>query len=401
MRSVFGGIRRLGSLRDEALYAEAKELRAPVELVKWVAENGRLPVVTFTAGGIATPADAALCMQLGADGVFVGSGIFKSGDPDKRAKAIVEATTHFNDAEVLARVSAGLGEAMVGISTASLDESQLLESAAGSHRTNTAVFVRWQASPVPAPPPDLGTSETRGRSSQRLGSSRGGGGSVRPGVDRRRQWACSACLDDVVVLIHLGGLTVLVSAVVALSYLAGQYGDFAYVCWALLVLVVLKAIALAARRRGLAHRRIFGFATAIVSARSWPDGSGRLAADPERHLALLGLPPRPAYVRAARLLRGRRLAADRTASAADADRGDDVGLLRARPDLVRHVVGDRCAPHRAPSTSPSASGSTPAIRSPTGSGSAHGGGPDRERAARLVASRATRSSALVAIFSLL
>ena len=128
MRSVFGGIRRLGSLRDEELYAEAKELRAPVELVKWVAENGRLPVVTFTAGGIATPADAALCMQLGADGVFVGSGIFKSGDPDKRAKAIVEATTHFNDAEVLARVSAGLGEPMVGISAASLEPSQLLES---------------------------------------------------------------------------------------------------------------------------------------------------------------------------------------------------------------------------------------------------------------------------------
>ena len=128
MRSVFGGIRRLGSLRDEELYAEAKELRAPVELVKWVAENGRLPVVTFTAGGIATPADAALCMQLGADGVFVGSGIFKSGDPDKRAKAIVEATTHFNDAEVLARVSAGLGEPMVGISAATLEPSELLES---------------------------------------------------------------------------------------------------------------------------------------------------------------------------------------------------------------------------------------------------------------------------------
>jgi pyridoxal biosynthesis lyase PdxS len=85
--------------------------------VRWVAENGQLPVVTFTAGGIATPADAALCMQLGADGVFVGSGIFKSGDPEKRAKAIVEATTHFEDAKVLADVSAGLGEPMVGIST--------------------------------------------------------------------------------------------------------------------------------------------------------------------------------------------------------------------------------------------------------------------------------------------
>jgi pyridoxal 5'-phosphate synthase pdxS subunit len=114
MRSVFGGIRRLGSLRDEELYAEAKELRAPVELVKWVAENGRLPVVLFTAGGLATPADAAMMMQLGADGVFVGSGIFKSGDPARRARAIVEATTHFRDAKVIADVSRNLGEAMVG-----------------------------------------------------------------------------------------------------------------------------------------------------------------------------------------------------------------------------------------------------------------------------------------------
>src|SRR5213595_2989180 len=128
MRAVFGGIRRLGSLRDDELYSEAKNLQAPVELVQWVAEHGRLPVVTFTAGGIATPADAALCMQLGADGVFVGSGIFKSGDPEKRAKAIVEATTHYNDAEIVARVSAGLGEPMVGISTASLDPSELLET---------------------------------------------------------------------------------------------------------------------------------------------------------------------------------------------------------------------------------------------------------------------------------
>jgi len=128
MRAVFGAIRRLGALREEELYSEAKNLQAPYELVRWVAENGRLPVVTFTAGGIATPADAALCMQLGADGVFVGSGIFKSGDPDLRAKAIVEATTHFQDADVLARVSAGLGEPMVGISTASLDPSQLLET---------------------------------------------------------------------------------------------------------------------------------------------------------------------------------------------------------------------------------------------------------------------------------
>jgi pyridoxal 5'-phosphate synthase pdxS subunit len=128
MRAVFGGIRRLGALAEDELYAEAKNLQAPVELVRWVAENGRLPVVTFTAGGIATPADASLCMQLGADGVFVGSGIFKSGDPERRAKAIVEATTHYRDPEILARVSAGLGEPMVGISTASLDPSQLLET---------------------------------------------------------------------------------------------------------------------------------------------------------------------------------------------------------------------------------------------------------------------------------
>jgi pyridoxal 5'-phosphate synthase pdxS subunit len=128
MRAVFGHIRRLTTLAEEELYTEAKKVQAPYELVRWVAEHGRLPVVTFTAGGIATPADAALCMQLGADGVFVGSGIFKSGDPERRAKAIVEATTHFNDAEILARVSAGLGEPMVGISTASLDPSQLLET---------------------------------------------------------------------------------------------------------------------------------------------------------------------------------------------------------------------------------------------------------------------------------
>src|SRR5688572_8536838 len=128
MRAVFGGMRRLQSLRDDELFSEAKELRAPIEIVRWVAEHGRLPVVTFTAGGIATPADAALCMPLGADGVFVGSGIFKSGNPETRAKAIVEATTHFNDPKVLADVSAGLGEPMVGISTASLDPSELLET---------------------------------------------------------------------------------------------------------------------------------------------------------------------------------------------------------------------------------------------------------------------------------
>ena len=127
MRAVFGGIRRLQSLRNEELYAEAKNLQAPYELVRFVAENGRLPVVTFTAGGIATPADASLVMQLGADGVFVGSGIFKSGNPDLRAKAIVEATTHFQDAKILAEVSTGLGEPMVGISSASLANGERLE----------------------------------------------------------------------------------------------------------------------------------------------------------------------------------------------------------------------------------------------------------------------------------
>jgi pyridoxal 5'-phosphate synthase pdxS subunit len=128
MRSVYGHIRRLGTMAEEELYTEAKELQAPLELLTWVAENGRLPVVTFTAGGIATPADAALCMQLGADGVFVGSGIFKSADPMSRAKAIVEATTHFSDPEILARVSTGLGEPMRGLDAAALPPEELLET---------------------------------------------------------------------------------------------------------------------------------------------------------------------------------------------------------------------------------------------------------------------------------
>jgi pyridoxal 5'-phosphate synthase pdxS subunit len=127
MRAVFGAIRALQVMREDELYSAAKEHRAPYELVRWVAENGRLPVVTFTAGGIATPADASLCMQLGADGVFVGSGIFKSGDPELRAKAIVEATTHFDDPKVLADVSAGLGQPMVGISSSSLADDERLE----------------------------------------------------------------------------------------------------------------------------------------------------------------------------------------------------------------------------------------------------------------------------------
>src|SRR4029079_4997153 len=128
MRAVFGHIRKLTSLAAEELYSEAKTAQAPYELVRWVAEHGRLPVVTFTAGGRATRADAALCMQLGADGVFVGSGIFKSGNPEQRAKAIVEATTHFNDREILSRAAGGFGEAMVEISTSTLDPSALLET---------------------------------------------------------------------------------------------------------------------------------------------------------------------------------------------------------------------------------------------------------------------------------
>jgi pyridoxal 5'-phosphate synthase pdxS subunit len=128
MRAVFGQIRRLQTLSEDELYTEAKELQAPLELVRWVAGSGRLPVVTFTAGGIATPADAALCMQLGADGVFVGSCIFKSSEPSVRAKAIVEATTHFNDPEILARVSAGLGEPMRGLQAAGLAPEELLET---------------------------------------------------------------------------------------------------------------------------------------------------------------------------------------------------------------------------------------------------------------------------------
>ncbi len=127
MRAVYGEIRRLGSLSPEELYTTAKEHQASHDLVKWVAENGRLPVVTFTAGGIATPADAALCMQLGADGVFVGSGIFKSSEPSTRAKAVVEATTHFRDAAIIARVSTGLGEPMRGIDAAALPLEERLD----------------------------------------------------------------------------------------------------------------------------------------------------------------------------------------------------------------------------------------------------------------------------------
>ncbi len=126
MRTVQDEIRRLQTLSDDEIYAAAKDLQAPLELVKQVKREGRLPVVNFAAGGVATPADAALMMRLGADGVFVGSGIFKSENPALVAKAIVEATTHYMDNEVLARVSTGLGKAMPGISVSSLPEKELL-----------------------------------------------------------------------------------------------------------------------------------------------------------------------------------------------------------------------------------------------------------------------------------
>ena len=124
MRAIRTGIRRLGGLDEAELYGAAKELRAPYEVVAEVARAGKLPVVLFTAGGIATPADAAMMMQLGAEGVFVGSGIFKSGDPARRAEAIVRATTFHDDPDVIAKVSRGLGEAMVGINVAELPAEQ-------------------------------------------------------------------------------------------------------------------------------------------------------------------------------------------------------------------------------------------------------------------------------------
>jgi len=126
MRAVLGGIRQLQAMRHDELMAEAKRLGAPYELVAEVAETGRLPVVNFSAGGIATPADAALMMQLGADGNFVGSGIFKSDDPLGYAKAIVAATTYFDKPDVIAEVSAGLGKPMRGLDVASMPKEELL-----------------------------------------------------------------------------------------------------------------------------------------------------------------------------------------------------------------------------------------------------------------------------------
>ena len=128
MRMMNQEIARLTSMREDELFQAAKDLQVPYDLVQYVHENGKLPVVNFAAGGVATPADAALMMQLGAEGVFVGSGIFKSGNPKKRAAAIVKAVTNYNDAKLLAELSEDLGEAMVGINE---QEIQLIMSARG------------------------------------------------------------------------------------------------------------------------------------------------------------------------------------------------------------------------------------------------------------------------------
>lgn len=126
MRSVWDGIRKVQNMPREELMSEAKDLGAPYDLLVWVAENGKLPVVNFAAGGVATPADAALMMALGADGVFVGSGIFKSGDPERRARAIVQAVTHWDNPQILAEVSRDLGEPMVGINLTTLPKEELM-----------------------------------------------------------------------------------------------------------------------------------------------------------------------------------------------------------------------------------------------------------------------------------
>jgi pyridoxal 5'-phosphate synthase pdxS subunit len=126
MRAVQDGIRRIKGLPKDELMAEAKTLAAPYDLVKGIHESGVLPVVNFAAGGVATPADAALMMQLGAEGVFVGSGIFKSEDPANRAAAIVKAVTHYRDPKIIAEVSKGLGEAMAGLDIKDIPESELL-----------------------------------------------------------------------------------------------------------------------------------------------------------------------------------------------------------------------------------------------------------------------------------
>jgi pyridoxal 5'-phosphate synthase pdxS subunit len=127
MRMIMGQIRKVQALSVDELFAEAKNLGAPLELLQQVHKNGKLPVVNFAAGGVATPADAALMMHLGADGVFVGSGIFKSDSPEKFAKAIVEATTHYTDYNLIAQVSKNLGTPMKGIEISKLDASQRMQ----------------------------------------------------------------------------------------------------------------------------------------------------------------------------------------------------------------------------------------------------------------------------------
>ena len=128
MRAIVGQMKKLATLGKDEWVAESKRLAAPLEVVEWVAEHGKLPVPNFSAGGIATPADAALVMQLGAEAVFVGSGIFKSSDPDARARAIVHATTHYNDPKEVLKASEGLGEAMKGLDVRQLDEKELLQT---------------------------------------------------------------------------------------------------------------------------------------------------------------------------------------------------------------------------------------------------------------------------------
>ena len=128
MRTIVGEMKALTAMDEDELYAAAKEHRAPHDLVAWVAKNGTLPVVNFSAGGLATPADAALMMQLGADGVFVGSGIFKSEDPARRAKAIVQATTHYLDPKIVAEVSRGLGHAMPGLEIGQIEPEKIIQN---------------------------------------------------------------------------------------------------------------------------------------------------------------------------------------------------------------------------------------------------------------------------------
>jgi pyridoxal 5'-phosphate synthase pdxS subunit len=151
-RSVQGEIKRLTAMQKDELYVAAKEMRAPYELVKYVSDHGKLPVVNFAAGGVATPADAALMMQLGVDGVFVGSGIFKSANPEARARAIVQATTHYKDAKVLMDVSTGLGPAMVGICDINADPVNFRDREGGEYQ---------YAGKVPPKMALVGASETQ------------------------------------------------------------------------------------------------------------------------------------------------------------------------------------------------------------------------------------------------